>query len=104
LDFHRFLIFPWIRVRHLASHILAKTAQRISGDFQLKYGHPTLLLETFVERGRFRGTCYKAANWVNVGSTTGRGRDDRQHAKALPIKDIYLLPLSRWWRESLLNG
>jgi hypothetical protein len=78
-------------------------AHRVSNDFLSKYGHPVLLLETFVERGRFRGTCYKAANWINVGETTGRGRDDRQHAKSLPVKDIYLIPLSRRWRMNLLN-
>jgi hypothetical protein len=99
----RFLIFPWVRVPHLASHILAKAARKISVDFQVKYGHPILLLETFVERDRFRGTCYRAANWVNVGTTTGRGRDDRQHTRSLPVKDIYLLPLLQCWRESLFN-
>jgi hypothetical protein len=99
----RFLIFPWIHVRHLASHILAKVARRISGDFQSKYGHPILLLETFVERDRFRGSCYKAANWISVGATVGRGRDDRHHTQSLPVKDVYLLPLSRRWRESLLS-
>jgi hypothetical protein len=97
----RFLIFPWVRVRHLASHILAKAAHRVSDDFQEKYGHPILLLETFVERDRFRGTCYKAANWIRVGETTGRGRDSVGHSAVLPIKDIYLYPLTAKFTQAL---
>jgi hypothetical protein len=97
----RFLIFPWVRVKHLASHILAKATHRVSGDFQDKYGHPILLLETFVERGRFSGACYKAANWIRVGETTGRGRDSVDHSAVLPIKDIYLYPLAAKFRETL---
>lgn len=97
----RFLIFPWIRIRHLASHVLAKAAHRISGDFQEKYGHPILLLETFVERDRFRGTCYKAANWIRVGETTGRGRDSVCHSAVLPVKDVYLYPLTAKYKEAL---
>ena len=98
----RFLIVPWVRVPHLASHCLALAAHRLNTDWETKYGHPISLLETFVETGRFRGTCYQAANWIRVGRTTGRGRDDRQHERALPEKDIYLLPLTGKWRESLL--
>jgi hypothetical protein len=99
----RFLIPPWIRVRFLASHALSLAARRISADWEAKYGHPIFALETFVERGRFRGSSYKAANWVCVGKTAGRGRDDRNHLQALPEKDIYLLPLTRRWREGLLG-
>jgi len=98
----RFLIAPWVRVPHLASHCLALTVRRLNTDWEAKYGHSILLLETFVETGRFRGTCYQAANWVCVGRTAGRGRDDQQHERALPVKDIYLLPLLDKWRESLL--
>jgi hypothetical protein len=98
----RFLIMPWVNVPHLASHILALISRRLSGDWEEKYGHGLVLLETFVEVGRFRGTCYKAANWILVGRTTGRGRDDRQNLKALPVKDIYILPLINGWREALL--
>jgi len=98
----RFLIVPWVKVPHLASHILSLVARRISGDWERKYGHPVLLLETFVERGRFRGTCYKAAGWIRAGRTAGRGRDDRRHERALPEKDVYLLPLNRRWRTLLL--
>jgi len=98
----RFLIVPWVSVPHLASHCLALTVRRLNTDWGTKYGHAISLLETFVETGRFRGTCYQAANWTRVGRTTGRGRDDRQHKRALPEKDIYLLPLTSKWRESLL--
>ena len=98
----RNLIVPWVRVPHLASHTLALVSRRISSDWEAKYGHPVHLLETFVERGRFRGSCYKAANWICVGRTKGRGRDDRRHARGLPEKDVYLMPLSRRWREYLL--
>jgi len=98
----RFLVLPWVSVPHLASHVLSLISRRISEDWQKKYGHGLVLLETFVESGRFRGTCYRAANWILVGKTAGRGRDDRRNLKALPVKDIYLLPLVRRWRETLL--
>jgi hypothetical protein len=98
----RNLVFPWVTVPNLASHTLALIARRVRADWETKYGHPIHLLETFVECGRFRGSCYKAANWICVGRTTGRGRDDREHTQALPEKDVYLLPLSRRWRKILL--
>lgn len=97
----RFLIFPWVTVPHLASHILSLISKRISADWEQKYGHPVYLLETFVEAGRFRGTCYKAANWIYVGSTTGRGRDGGHHNAILPVKDIYLYPLDAGYRSKL---
>jgi len=100
----RFLIMPWVKTSHLASHVLSLIAHRISRDWEKKYGHGLVCLETFVECDRFVGTCYKAANWVRVGRTTGRGRDDRRHESALPEKDIYLLPLDRRWKNYLLNG
>lgn len=99
----RFLVAPWVNVPNLASHTLSLIAHRLSVDWERKYGHPILVLETFVER-RFRGTCYQAANWIHVGSTTGRGRNDRLHERALPTKDIYLLPLDRKWKNILLDG
>lgn len=89
----RFLIFPWVRVPHLASHLLGAAARRVSRDWREKYGHGLEWLETFVERGRFAGTCYKAANWVCVGATRGRGRQDRGHSAAVPVKDVWLYPL-----------
>jgi hypothetical protein len=100
----RFLIPEWVRVPHLASHVLSLIAHRISEDWEEKYGHGLVCLETFVERERFRGTCYQAANWIRAGTTTGRGRDDRKHARSLPEKDIYLLPLERRWKERLSGG
>lgn len=97
----RFLIFPWIRVPHLASHILSLVVRRVSDDWTVKYGHRIYLLETFVERDRFRGTCYKAANWIFVGSTTGLGRNSVRGGAAIPIKDIYIYPLTPNFREKL---
>lgn len=89
----RFLIFPWVKVPHLASHILGAAARRIDGDWREKYGEGLEWLETFVERQRFAGTCYRAANWVHTGTTRGRGRQDRNHRAAVPEKDVYLFPL-----------
>ena len=97
----RFLILPWVEVPHLASHVLGKAARRIRGDWQDKYGHPVHLLETFVERERFRGTCYRAANWTCAGQTKGRSRQDRYTTMKVPVKDVYLYPLSKWFREAL---
>ncbi len=97
----RFLIFEWIKVEHLASHILSLIAHRIAGDWQSKYGHYVCCLETFVENSRFRGVCYRAANWIRVGSTTGRGRDGGHHNAILPVKDIYLYPLDADYRLKL---
>jgi hypothetical protein len=97
----RNLIFPWVRVAHLASHILGGIARRISRDWYAKYGHPIYLLETFVERDRFRGVCYSASNWVNVGTTTGRGRNSTSTKATLPKKDVWLLPICRSFREKM---
>jgi hypothetical protein len=99
----RFLILPWVRVPHLASHLLAIIMKRISADWQQKYGHPLHLVETFVERDRFRGTCYKAANWKLIGQTKGRSRQDRYSNMIVPVKDIYLYPLTPRFRESLCH-
>ena len=97
----RYLIFPWVKIPHLASHILSLICSRISRDWERKYGHPLYMLETFVECGRFQGTCYKAANWVYVGKTTGRGRDSKSAEAVLPIKDVLVYPLEKRFRESL---
>lgn len=95
----RFLILPFVRVPHLASWILGRVLRCLSVDWQNKYGHPILLVETFVERERFAGTSYKAANWLRLGSTTGRSRQDRQRTLQVPIKDVYLYPLHPRFRE-----
>jgi len=100
----RLLVLPWVRVRGLASHVLSQAAGRLSGDWQLKYGHPLHLLESFVDRARFRGTCYRAANWQCVGQTRGRGRQGRDHQRlTATVKDIYLYPLHRQFRQKLLG-
>jgi hypothetical protein len=100
----RFLILPGVRVPHLASHILSRISRRISNDWQSKYGHSLNMLETFVEQNRFRGTAYKAANWVRVGETTGRGRDSTSSRATLPIKDVYVYPLSGDFRKKLAGN
>jgi len=101
----RFLIAPWVKVPHLASHVLSLIAQRLSPDWQRKYGHPIYLLETFVQRDRFGGTCYQAANWQRVGQTKGRSRQNGPQGQSyrLPIKDVYLYPLHPCFRQ-LLQG
>jgi hypothetical protein len=98
----RFLILPWVRVKGLASKILALSARQLPQDWHRHYGHRPLLLETLVDADRFRGTCYRAANWIYVGRTTGRGRMDREHkADGQAIKDIYIYPLVRDARQRL---
>lgn len=97
----RFLIVPGIEVPHLASHVLGLCVKRLALDWEARYGYRPLLLETFVERARFRGSCYRAANWQHVGWSTGRGRQDAQRRHALPVKDIYLYPLCGQWRERM---
>ena len=97
----RFLILPFVQVPHLASWILGQTLRRLSADWEKKYAHPILLVETFVDRERFRGTCYRAANWIHTGATAGRSRQDRNHALRVPIKDVYVYPLRRRFRQEL---
>ena len=100
---HRFLILPWVQVPHLASHILGRMARRLADDWQTQYGHPVHLMETFVERERFKGTCYRAANWICVGQTQGRSRQDRTRTLRVPVKDIYLYPLTARFKERLCH-
>jgi Domain of unknown function (DUF4338) len=98
----RFLLLPWVSVRYLASHILACSARRLSADWQQAYGHPIYFLETFIDPQRFRGTCYRAANWIVLGSTTGRGKDDIQHrGPNRPIKQVLGYPLCPDFRRRL---
>jgi len=98
----RFLILPWVRVKGLASKILALGARHMPRDWESHYGHRPLLLETLVDASRFRGTCYRAANWLHVGQTVGRGRMDREHqAHGRAVKDIYVYPLVRDARQQL---
>lgn len=100
----RFLILPWVRCKNLASCVLAMVARRIAQDWQLQYGYSPVLLETFVEISRFRGTCYRAANWSLVGETTGRGKLDVHHRASIPKKAVWLYPLLKDFRKILCEG
>ena len=100
---NRLLILPWIVVPQLASHILGHISRRIRADWQDYYQRDIVLLETFVEPGRFQGTCYQAANWRHIGQTTGRGRNDRYSRNSVAIKAIYIYPLDRRYQQ-LLRG
>jgi hypothetical protein len=97
----RYLILPWVRVPHLASHILGRMAKLVAHDWERLYAHPIHLLETFVDQERFAGTCYRAANWIVVGETTGRGKDSTSWKPNRSIKQILVLPLHRRFRQLL---
>jgi hypothetical protein len=97
----RFLIMPWVKARNLASCILSAAAKRLGDDWKERYAYEPVLLETFVDRARFRGTCYRAANWLHVGETQGRGKLDRQHRGLSTVKHIYLFPLRKDFRYKL---
>lgn len=100
----RFLILPWVRVPHLASHLLGQMARRLSADWQALYGHPIYYVETFVDRERFAGTCYRAANWRYLGRTTGRGIKDKLHRVTLSIKDVWGYGLRADFRDRLCEA
>jgi hypothetical protein len=100
----RFLILPWVQIPHLASHILSLMAHTLSRDWERLYGHPIWFLETFVDPTRFRGTCYRAANWVLLGHTTGRGKNDHTNRPNRPIKEVLGYSLTRRFRELLSHG
>jgi len=97
----RYLILPWVQVPHLASHILGHMARVLARDWEQVYGHPVYFLETFVDPQRYRGTCYRAANWVVLGRTTGRGKDDQTCRPNRPIKEMLGYPLRRDFRQLL---
>lgn len=97
----RFLILPWVRVQNLASHVLSLASKCLGNDWLERYGHSPVLLETFVDRSRFCGTCYRAANWRCVGQTTGRSRQDTNHKLKVAVKDIYVYPLKKNFRREL---
>ncbi len=100
----RFLILPWVRVSCLASHILGKMARILPNDWERIYNHPLYYLETFVDQERFLGTCYRAANWITVGQTTGRGKNDQTHKVNRSIKGVWGYPLSKDFRFHLCGG
>jgi hypothetical protein len=97
----RFLVLPWVRVPHLASHILGRMVRELSSHWQALYGHGVYYAETFVDRSRFAGTCYRAANWLSLGQTTGRGKNDKTHQANRTIKDVLGYPLVRDFRQKL---
>ena len=97
----RFLILPWVRSKNLASKILATVARRLPDEWQQRYHYRPVLMESFVQKDRFTGTCYQAANWVHVGHTKGRGKLGPAGKQSVPIKDIWLYPLNRNFRQSL---
>lgn len=99
----RFLILPWVKVPHLASHLLGRMARTLSADWERVYGHPVCYAETFVDPDRFRGTCYLAANWIALGITTGRGKDAPTWEPNRPKKQVLGLPLVRDFRARLLR-
>jgi hypothetical protein len=100
----RFLIFPWVHVKNLASSVLALAAKTVPDDWQRSYGYCPVLMETLVDRKRFKGTCYKAANWLYIGETTGRGRMDRENKRhGIAVKNIYVYPLTFRFRQELVG-
>ena len=100
----RFLLLPWVRCPNLGSKVLALCARRLGADFRARYGYTPVLLETFVERERFTGGVYRAANWQGVGHRQGRGRNRASHAAALPVKAVWLYPLRPDCRAALAGG
>lgn len=97
----RYLIFPWVRVRYLASHLLSRVVKILSTDWERLYHHPVYFIETFVNAPRYKGTCYRAANWVYMGKTTGRGKDDQTKKPNRPLKEVLGYPLVKNFREKL---
>ena len=100
----RFLILPWVRCRNLASRVLGLISRRLADDWHARYAYRPVLLETFVEKPRFAGTCYKAANWLYLGDTRGRGKLDRMHRNAEPVKSVWVYPLASDFRKHLCIG
>jgi len=100
----RFLILPWVKVPHLASHLLSRVALRIAVDWQALYEHPVYLLETFIDPERFAGTCYRAANWIYLGLTTGRGKADQTNRPNRSLKQLWAYPLRPDFRRRLCGA
>jgi hypothetical protein len=100
----RYLVLPWVRVKLLASHILGRMAALVPRDWERIYGHPVYYLETFIDPQRWRGTCYRAANWIALGLTTGRGKACNSHRPNRPLKQVLGYPLDKRFRHFLGNG
>ncbi|HEY5264826.1 MAG TPA: Druantia anti-phage system protein DruA [Steroidobacteraceae bacterium] len=100
----RYLILPWVQVEHLASHLLGRMTRMLSAQWQKSYGHPVYFAETFIDPTRYRGTCYRAANWQYLGQTQGRGKDDLTHQPNRTLKEVLGLPLCADYRERLLRA
>jgi len=100
----RFLVLPWVRIPYLASHLLGRMAKVLPVDWETVYNHRIYFLETFVDTERFKGTCYKAANWIYLGNTTGRGKNDQTNKVNRSIKAVWGYPLSMDFREVLQRG
>ena len=100
----RFLILPWVRVKNLASHVLSQMVRQLPGDWQKQYNHPIYYLETFVDKSLFSGTCYKAGNWIYLGDTTGRGKNDQTGKPNRSIKGVWGYPLNKHFREYLCHA
>lgn len=99
----RFLVLPWVRVPNLASHILSRICRQLRSDWNERYGHPISAVETFVDCARFRGTCYKAANWQRLGQTSGRTRNGKHGESLRGVKDVYLYALTESFKHELCN-
>lgn len=99
----RFLILPWVSSKNLASRILSCAAKQLPTDWQKRYNYKPVLLETFVQKNRFKGTCYRAANWMLLGQTQGRGKLDRHHKHPLPCKDVFIYPIIKSFRQTLCD-
>lgn len=99
----RFLILPWVEVPHLASHLLGRMVRRLPEEWEQVYGHPVYFAETFVDPTRWRGTCYRAANWVFAGQTQGRGKDDQTHRPNRSLKDVLVYPMTKRFRTVLTS-
>jgi hypothetical protein len=99
----RFLILPWVRVSHLASHLLGRMSRQLSADWQRVYAHPLYFTETFIDPSRYRGTSYRAANWIYLGLTTGRGKNDQTNKPNRPVKQVFGYPLHRGFRRKLVG-
>jgi hypothetical protein len=101
---HRFLILPWARTPNAGSAVLGRVARRLTQDWEDRYGYRPVLLESFVEQPRFSGRCYQAANWVCVGQTQGRGKLEKRHHRVVPVKWVFLYPLTTDFRDVLCTA